>query len=528
MKQILILTKVQLGSAIEFIKIFGNGKKEKKHTSTVAILVLAALFFGFLSGVYSYSFGITFQMVGQIELLPGIMMAVTCMITLAATIYKVKGILFGTKDYDILMSLPVRTSHIVASRILLLYIINMFFATVIMLPNMIVYGYLAKPPIHYYILSFISLLVLVLVPMIIAAILGIILAAAASKFRHSNLINVVLMLVFTCAILAMSFQMQGEEQMAELGASLTKQIEQIYPLAGMYIKGVIKGNIPDFLIFIGISLIIFLLFCIITGVLFKKLNTSISGMKTRSNFKLKEQRVTSPLGALYKKELKRLFSSSVYLMNACISVVLMTLGSIVITIVQPKQLMEILQYEEITTMVKNFFPFILTVLCTMTYTSACSISMEGKNLWILKSSPILEKTIFISKIAVNLTIILPLLWLNTLILGIFFSISPIQWIAAYIIPTAYAFLISIGGLIINLKFPLLNWTNETVVIKQSTSSMITCFGGMILGIIPIILMYVFNPPIQLFIIIIAVIVILSDILLWNYLNKTGVKQFQKL
>ena len=38
--------------------------------------------------------------------------------------------------------------------------------------------------------------------------------------------------------------------------------------------------------------------------------------------------------------------------------------------------------------------------------------------------------------------------------------------------------ISIGGLLLNLKFPLLNWTNETVVIKQSAASMLTSLGGM--------------------------------------------------
>ena len=37
--------------------------------------------------------------------------------------------------------------------------------------------------------------------------------------------------------------MQQEEQIAVLGDALTKQIERIYPLAGMYIHGVVEGSI---------------------------------------------------------------------------------------------------------------------------------------------------------------------------------------------------------------------------------------------------------------------------------------------
>lgn len=44
----------------------------------------------------------------------------------------------------------------------------------------------------------------------------------------------------------------------------------------------------------------------------------------------------------------------------------------------------------------------------MTNTSCVSIYLEGKNLWILKSSPIKEMDIFKSKILLNLPLTIPI------------------------------------------------------------------------------------------------------------------------
>lgn len=526
-KMILKLTKVQLGSAMEFMLLFSKGRKKEKNTNILAILMILGILFAALSGMYSYALGTSFQMFGQLSMLPEFMMTAVCMITLIATIYKVKGTLFGTKDYDILMSLPIPTTYIVASRILLLYWVNFFFSAILMLPNMIVYGYLAQPEPGFYLRSLLALVFLPLIPMGIASFIGILTAAIASKFRHSNFVNIVLFLILFFAVMSFSFQMQ-QVSAAEATNTLTKQIEKIYPFAGMYFHGVVEGTLSQLGAFLGMSAGAFLIFCLIIGKLFLKLNTSITGVKTRSNYKIKEQKRSTPFQALFNKESKRVFSSTIYFINSCISMIIMTIGVFALVLLRPKQFTQILQVPEMAEKVREMIPFLFSILAGMTFSAACSISLEGRSLWILRSAPIGIKTIFKSKLAVNLILILPLLVINTILIGSFLKFSLFDFLITFFIPALYAGVVSIGGLLLNLKFPLLDWTNETVVIKQSAASMLTSFSGMLLGVIPLLFLIVFQVPIQWLFAGTALIMGLLTLLLWRVLMTWGIKRFQTL
>lgn len=528
MKMILRLTQVQLGSALDFISLFRKKNTKTKNKSVSLIFLMTGILFAIISGAYSYVFGLSFQMAGQLTLLPGFMMAVVCMVTLTMTIYKVKGTLFGTKDYDILMSLPVPTTYIVASRILLLYCINFFFTAILAIPNMIIYGYLARPPVEFYLRFFFALAFVPLVPMILACVFGILAAAIASKFRHSNLVNTILFLILILFIFGISFQMQQEEQIAVLGDALTKQIERIYPLAGMYIHGVVEGNWIQLGVFLIISGSAFIVFCIIIGKLFLKLNTSITGVTTKSNYKIKEYKKTTPFRALFFKEIKRVFFSTIYFLNSCISMILMTIAVLVVTIVRPEKIIQMLQVPQMMSLIKQMMPFLLAMLVGMTFSASCSISLEGKSLWILRSVPVDVKTIFKSKIAVNLILVLPLLTINTILLGVFFKLSLLEFVITFLIPVLYSGFVSIGGLLLNLKFPLLNWTNETVVIKQSAASMLTSLGGMLCGIIPILLLTFFSIPAKWIFAGTALVVGLLILLFWKLLTTWGIKRFESL
>lgn len=530
MKQILTLTKMQLGSALDFLKIFGGkDKNKKKNTAPLLILAGAGILFGVMSGIYSYSYGEALAIYGLTRLLPGIMMAVVCVIMLATSIYKVKGTLFGFGDYDIVMSFPIATSKVVASRLLLLYIINFFFTAVLMIPNYIAYGLLVKPSVIFYILAAISLFFIPLVPIIAASIIGVLIAMASARFKHSNVINLLLMILLFCGTMVFSFSIQSDEQLIEMSSNFTKIVDQIYPLAEMYIKGIVDYDAVSYLGFILISIAAFVIYAVVIGKIFKRMNTSITSIKTKSNYRFTKQEQSSPFYALLKKEVKRVFSSSTYMMNSCIGVLMMTIGTIAIVVVKPEAVMQYLNIPGASDVFGALLPFAFSMLTATVFASACSISLEGQNLWIIKSAPVPISTIFNSKIALNLVISLPFILLDSIILGIALKISFIQWIALIIIPALYSYVFSIFGLIVNLKFPLLNWTNETVVVKQSASAMITMFSGMIFSAVPIAcLMLIEGINIELLYVCVIVVLIVVSLILQAYLNKRGRKLFVEL
>ena len=128
--------------------------------------------------------------INSLELLPSLFMVLSIMV-LFTTIYKVKGTIFGFKDYDMVMSLPVSNSQIVASRLILLYSINIVFVLIIMIPMMVAYGILVQPGIQFYVFSIILLFFIPLIPIIIAAFLGTALTYLSMRFRYSNIVYMV-------------------------------------------------------------------------------------------------------------------------------------------------------------------------------------------------------------------------------------------------------------------------------------------------------------------------------------------------
>ena len=531
-KKIWLLTKVQLGTAFDLNitskKKIKSGKK-KGFALYVAILFFVLMLAG-VSFIYSYAIGTSLKMIGKLELLPELMMAVTCVITLMTTIYKVKGTIFGFKDYDVVMSLPVKTSDIVASRLLLLYIINIVFILMIMIPTSIAYGILKHASLLFYVASFLTVLFIPLVPMVVATIIGTIIAVVSARFRHSNVINIIMTFALLAGFMTFSFTVDDSRQvLGEIGAAMTKQVDNLYPLAKMYRMAVTEFNFTFIILFLMISILAFVLFSWIVGFKFKTINTIMSSNYTKANYKMGKLEKTSPFMALYSKEMKRYFSSTLYVMNTGFGVVMMTMGAVATLFMSKETLAKVLDAPGISPYIGTAVPIFVSMCVAMTCVTACSISLEGKNLWILKESPLSAKTIFHSKIAVNLTMTLPAILLDGIIIAIGLRLPIEEFLILLAMPTAYAFFTAIFGLIINLKLPNLNWITEITVIKQGAAVLVATLGGLFMVTIPIILIFTLSEINTLIINgFFTLIIVAISISMYQYLNTKGAKLLSSL
>lgn len=129
---------------------------------------------------------------------------------------------------------------------------------------------------------------------------------------------------------------------------------------------------------------------------------------------------------------------------------------------------------------------------TLTSTTAASLSLEGKNRWIMCSAPTQAKTVYNSKIAVNLTVILPVLYISAIFIRIAITCSLMQTVLLFIIPTVYTFFISVLGVYLNIKFPKYDWTSEYYAVKGGAISVLaTVGGGMASSLTPLYLCIIF-------------------------------------
>jgi ABC-2 type transport system permease protein len=523
MKKVMRLVSIQLWAVLGEMLSIGNNRKRKPKLlyAGVVLFILA------MSGIaffYCYMIGSGLKMFGSIDILPAMMMAITCMMVLMTTVLKVKGTIFGFRDYDMVMSLPVKTSTIIASRLIILYALNMVFVIMVMLPMMIAYGILAQPNSMFYLISFIAIFFLPLVPIVVASFLGTIIAYAASKFRYSNLLNIIFSVCLLAAFVLLSFTMSDSgQELVDMSKALAAQVNSLYPLAQMYTRAVVDTDITAFFMFLGISIAAFLLYTAIVQKVFKKMNTLIMTGRYRVNFKMGELKTASPFQALYRKELKRYFSSPLYVLNTGFGIVLLTLGTIAIIFVD---LDKLLGDPQAATTLMNSGPMFVTFCIIMSCTTMASISLEGRSLWIIKSLPVTPKTIYLSKIAVNLTIISPAV-LDAILLGILLQLGLIQTLFMVVISIACAIFISFFGLLVNLRLPNFNWTTEAMVIKQSAASMIAVFTGMAIVGIQVLFLFLI-PSVNLAYLSYILLIVVLDVVVYRILMTYGSKRFDVL
>jgi len=525
MNKVMRLVSIQFWAMFADILSFKSNKL-KKSKIIYAGLVLFALFLGAMSFFYCFAIGSSLKMFDSIDILPPMMMAVTCLIVIVTTMNKVKGTIFGFKDYDMVMALPVSTSGIVASRLILLYAFNMVFVFIVMIPMMIAYGVLAKPSISFYLISSLLLFFIPLIPIIVASILGTAIAYAASKFRHSNLINVVVSFAFLIGFMVISTTTgDTEAELAKVSEMLIKKVNGIYPLASLYTKAVCEFDRKALLFFLAISVLVFLLFSFAIGKVFKKLNTSIVTSQARANYKMQKLKQATPIKALYIKELKRYFSSSVYVLNTGFGVVILTIGVIALCFID---LDKIIGEPQALAMISKSAPVMISFCAIMCCTTMASISLEGRSLWIIKSMPISAKQIFLAKIAVNLTIVFPVV-IDSIILCFILKTGYLDSLFMILFPIACTVYVAVFGLLINLKLPNFTWTTETVVVKQSAATMIVVFTSMFIVGLPMIMIAIM-PTVQPAYLLggYTALLILVTIGLYHSLMKWGADRFAKL
>ena len=166
----------------------------------------------------------------------------------------------------------------------------------------------------------------------------------------------------------------------------------------------------------------------------------------------------------------------------------------------------------------------------MTSITNSVISLEGKNINILKSLPVSTKTILLSKIYSGLVLTTPVFIVGDIFLFIKFKLNILEMILLLMISVLVPLISHFIGLIVNLKFPKLDAENSTEVVKQSTSSFISVIIGMILLLINVFVVTRILGSVSSLIVLIALTIIymIMDVILYLYLIKRSTIDFNKL
>lgn len=485
------LVKTSLINSMGINKLLKEGSAEEEYKGFPKIIGMIALglIISAVPFVYANAMATVLEPYGMLDLVLVAGIVAGSAMTFFTSIFKAQGILFASKDYEMLMSLPIKQSVVLASKMIQILLLNYLFMALCLIPPSIVYfSKVSIEPIFFGYLIVVFLFA-PLLPIVAASIIAFILSYISSKVKYKNLVIVVGSLLALALIMIASTNINSIiGAVVENGESIKIGIGKVYPLALYFTNALANLSFVDLLKFALASLIPFIIFLIIFNKAYKNINSKLGENFKSSNYKLTALKTKSPLMALIKKEVKRYLSSPIYILNTSVGLLLVTMASVYILFFGTDMIGQIMAMEgmEIAeSMIPLMMIGVITFAVIMSSTTNSTISLEGKNLWILKSLPIAETEIFKAKIAVNLMLLLPIILLNAIILLIGLKLNLVNLLWIIIIPSLYAFIISISGLIINLKFPKLDWVTEVSVVKQGVSVMLTLLLGFIVVLIPV-------------------------------------------
>ena len=532
MSKFFLITKINLLQSINYhnnSKYKSERRKKALKGLLIGIIIIYILFYVYF---IANSLMPSFVLINKPLYLLAFLFSICSLYIFFANLFKIKNILFDFKDYDLLISLPIKRSTIIISKMISLYITNLLYTLIIMIPGYIAYIKYASLPNHF--LFFLLLLAIPIVPILASSVIGIIVSWLTSFFKNKKIGSYIIYLLIIVLVFFGTYKINGLDEMTIVNNSINivDSFNKYYPLTNIYIALLESFNLTSLLAFIIVPLGLFSLFIIFINKGYLLLRDKLLKQNIKSDYILKI--FFSPLGtiipinkpiiSLYKKEIKRYISSPLYVINTafgCIFVILLILSILLFNDNVISRFERITSFNEV---IKNNIFMILPMICVVSSTTNSSISLEGKSLWIMKMLPVSANNIFMSKIMVNLTILIPTIIIASTFFGLYLHLPFIEFLFLYLIMFVYSLFAAINGIIINLMFPKLDFENEIRVIKQSMSVFLSILVGVIVVVLPFnILIININS-----IILITSIIFLLDVILVIVLYYYGNRKFIRL
>ncbi|MBU1141041.1 MAG: hypothetical protein KKG64_00810, partial [Firmicutes bacterium] len=415
---------------------------------------------------------------GQEQMLLSFLTVYSLGLSVVLILFRASGYLFYYKDYDNLAPLPIHPRTILLAKMTVMLVMLYVSSFIFTLPIVFSYFYWSGFNVLGILFYLIAFICIPLVPVIVMSFLSLLIAIATSKFRRSKIINIIIIFALFIGIFMVSFSVNDVETNPLTGQiDLFAGISNAYPPVRWFMNAIHQQSFVDLFYLLGSHVIAFTLFIILIQGLVQRTNQRGVRANIRKQSKPVRYQSKSVLLALVQKEFKKFFSSTLYAVNSGIGPVMLIVLSVA-SLFYRSQIEEILLQMvganlDIEILILAFISFCIA----MTYTTAISLSLEGKNFWILKSLPIKAETIVLSKIIFNLLMCVPIAIISILMFGISIGIGAIDQLILIVLVVVFAGVISTFDAIVNLHTPKFDFVNDAEVVKQSAGAFLGVFGG---------------------------------------------------
>lgn len=468
-----LLLKTFLKERLSIHRLFGQKIARSRIQSIlmVGLLIYAFGVTGFSSIFISYELALGLQAVNQLSTLLFNLYGQLASLGFLFGFFQAQGYLFQYKDFDLLGTLPISQKVIVAAKLTMMLVFVYLFAMIMVLPTYGVWWYFTNPSILQLFLFIPMYLVTPIPLMLLGSFISYWIRKLTQRFIRANVLQTIFSVLFIISFALFSYGMNRW-----VPPSVLDWFESIDVFGDWFVDAITNLALLPFFGLMGIhGLIVFGFIWFMSKPLL-----SMNQQRTLAP-KIEHKKIPLKTRSVYRhllvKEWHRFIGTSIYFINTGFGLV-MLLAATLVALFFPILVSDLNRTLTLIGIHPIWLIFaVIGFSLSTVYTPAVSLSLEGKNLAILKTLPIPALTIFKAKIGFNLWLTLPGVLLTTLIALSIFSLTWIEAMLALVMLMLLAILLSIFFLYLNLFFPRFDYHHEVEVVKQSLAALLAVFGG---------------------------------------------------
>lgn len=449
----------------------------KNRTKTITLyMLIAAILMGLLAYLI-YSLKIIYSIAWSLEevvtelVIPMVLICVS--LNIAISVFWGSGLLLSDTNIDSMLALPIPLRTLILSKLTVLFMVEVALTVALLLPMMVLFGLTADMGFPFYLIVLGITIIFPVIPGLLGTMIGTqiyrILKSSSARIARLKAAAAILVLF---AFMIFMFCKFPDIAAGNFGDVISTSTFTLY--ADQYIHRLLNG---DYLLiglyFGGVFLIgVILLYGLIKIFRNWYSNDAIQGSKSQPvdwNKQTTEQH--SPVSALLERERTRYFSLPVYLTNTACGLLFAAVFVLLVVLMSDKitpYIYQLAEYFQVPFADYDvLFIYAFSILTTISCTTYVSISIEGKQIEILKSLPIAAKCLFRVKLLHHLSISVPTIFVLNTIMALYLQWPFPKVMLGYAFPLLCSVLIGMIGYILNLVFPNFEWENVTHIIKQS-------------------------------------------------------------
>lgn len=498
-----LLLRVQLLALANSLSPVSRRRRSRgKRAAAVAFTALGFVLFALIAVGYMLALGLGLVKMGLGDAIPAFAVAIGSLAGVLFTFLKANGTLFKIADFDALMSLPIPRRTVVASRLVALYASAALLGALLALPLWGVYLACVQASAWAVACAAASVLLAPLAPTCVAAFAAFGLACISSRFRHANLVYIVIGFVGITGVvvgaqaLSLTLGVDGGAQALDMAGSALSSVNQAlgnaYPPAGMLAGALADGSPWGLLGFVGVSLAVTFACLEVMQRFYLRINNALGSRGAArplspTRLRARAGEVRAPFWALVVKEWQALAGIPTYALN-CLSGYLFMLvlaGFVAFAgldglLAMASKGADIEATPELVAMLSGVLVWCLSFCAVICPSAACSVSIEGRSAWVMSSLPCPPSTALGAKLASNALPLAVTLLVSATALLVTGRVGALEALQVAVAGFGCFLLTTCAGLAIDVRSPNFAWTSPAEVVKRGMPICVAVIGGCVL------------------------------------------------